>query len=265
MLLSFVTLLLAAAGSTLAQDDPDAVIKFDIVHNTTTIIGTWSSGSKGVVTGAGFANPAAYSFEYPKTTGISYSFSEDGYFEEAQYRFQSNATDPRCVSGIVRFQHGKYQLLNNGSIVMEPIPEDGRIQIQAKCPTDGISNAIYQFNTTVFMRHWRIFTDLVDGPKLHLFQFDGAPLAPMFLVQKEPLMLPKLSLVQQAINASIEQQTKDQGKGKSKREYVELVENFFGKRSAAGKSASVPLLTTTVQVTGLTLTALMSIGGFLLL
>jgi hypothetical protein len=261
MLLSFVTLLLAAAGSTLAQDDPDTVIRFDAIHNFTSIDGTWSSGSKGVVTGPGFANPVSYSFEYPKTTGISYSFSTDGYFEEAQYRFNSNATDPRCVVGIVRFQHGKYSLFNNGSIMMYPIEEDGRIQVQNKCPSDGVSNAIYQFNTTVYMRSWRIFNDPKDGPKLHLFQFDGAPLAPMFLVQKDPIMLPKLSLVQQAINQSIADQTKAQGKGK--REYVEKLENFFGKRS--GSVSSVPTLTTAAKATGVALTALLSLGCVVLL
>jgi hypothetical protein len=261
MRLSFVTLLLAAAGSTLAQDDPDAVIRFDLQHNATTLYGTWSSGSKGVVTGPGFANPVEYSFQYPKTTGISYSFSADGFFEEAQYRFKGNGTDPRCVVGLVRFQHGKYTLFNNGSIVMYPFEEDGRIQVQDKCPSDGISNAIYQFNTTVLMRSWRIFMDPIDGPKLHLFQFDGAPLAPMFLVQKEPIMLPTLSLVQQAINKSIEEQTKAQGKGK--REYVEMVENFFAKRSSGVKS--VPEMTTLAKTTGLALTALLSIGCVLLL
>lgn len=29
-------------------------------------------------------------FHYPNTTGIAYSFTDDGYFEEAQYRFLAN-------------------------------------------------------------------------------------------------------------------------------------------------------------------------------
>jgi len=131
--------------------------------------------------------------------------------------------------------------------------------VQTTCPSDGISNAIYQFNVTVMMKRWRIFLDAVDGPKLHLQQFDDAPLAPMFLVSKEPIMSPKLNLVQQAINASVEAQTKANG-GKTKRE---MVENFFGKRSSAVKS--VPQVSTTVKMTGAALTALMSLGCVLLL
>ena len=39
-----------------------------------------------------FADPMnnAAPFHYPNTTGIAYSFTDDGYFEEAQYRFLSN-------------------------------------------------------------------------------------------------------------------------------------------------------------------------------
>jgi len=78
--------------SVLGQDDTQGPIKYDVAHNVTTIYGTWSSGSKNVVTGSvccmpatpslfiepvhfpkGFANPANMTFIYPKTTGISYS------------------------------------------------------------------------------------------------------------------------------------------------------------------------------------------------
>lgn len=33
-------------------------------------------------------------FNYPANTGISFSFTDDGYFEEAQYRFNSNGSSP---------------------------------------------------------------------------------------------------------------------------------------------------------------------------
>lgn len=43
----FLALVLAAAPAVLAQD-----IVYDSIHNATTIVGTWSSGSQAVVTGS---------------------------------------------------------------------------------------------------------------------------------------------------------------------------------------------------------------------
>ena len=65
-------------------------ILYDVTHNATSLVGTWSSGSKAVSTGPvsaiiqnhrnipthasqGFANPTNMSFTYPSVTGISYS------------------------------------------------------------------------------------------------------------------------------------------------------------------------------------------------
>lgn len=80
---------LAAIPTALAQDVP---IEYNSAHNVTPIVGTWSSGSKQVVTGAvstflpflhhkarrahrsqGFASPANMSFTYPPVTGVSYA------------------------------------------------------------------------------------------------------------------------------------------------------------------------------------------------
>jgi len=167
----------------LAQDGPLA--------NLSTLTGTWSSGSKGVVTGPGFANPANLSFIYAKTTGISYSFTDDGFWEGARYRFTGNGTQPNCITGTIIWSHGKYDLLQNGSIVLNSFG-DGYQQIQDTCAA--VSNFITDFNQTEIMQHWQIFIDSIDGPKLHLYQFDGAPLAPQFLVSATPNMLPTRSL-----------------------------------------------------------------------
>lgn len=55
-----------------------------------------------------FADPMnnAAPFHYPNTTGIAYSFTDDGYFEEAQYRFLGNCTprDPAPPCRADRFQ-----------------------------------------------------------------------------------------------------------------------------------------------------------------
>jgi len=65
---------------------------------------------------------------------------------------------------------------------------DGFQQIQDPCAA--VSNFIETYNDTELYVNWRIFTDPVDGYKLHLFQYDGAPVAPQFQVSTTPNMLP---------------------------------------------------------------------------
>ncbi|KDN35324.1 hypothetical protein RSAG8_11658, partial [Rhizoctonia solani AG-8 WAC10335] len=147
----------------LAQD-----VRLDATHNVTSIQGTWSSGSQHVQTGANFANPLNSSFNYPSTAGISYSFTDDGYWEQALYRFESNATQPNCIKGIVIFQHGTFVFNSNGSLSLTPFGQDGRIQVQDPCAA--VSNIITLYNQTEYMVQWRIFQDATYGPKLHLFR-----------------------------------------------------------------------------------------------
>ena len=83
-LASIIAVALAAIPSALAQTD------FTAAHNVTPISGTWSSGSRKVVTGSvsatqesrcrqeahclkGFANPANMTFTYPSVTGVSFA------------------------------------------------------------------------------------------------------------------------------------------------------------------------------------------------
>jgi len=179
-----ISLVLAATAivPVLAQD-----IVYDAIHNATTLTGTWSTGSMAVVTGSGFANPANQSFFYPKTTGVSYSFTPDGYYEIARYRFNSNGSQPTCITGVIGWVHGTYALNGNGSIIMTPFG-DGYQQIQDPCAA--VSNFIENYNETELYQSWRIFTDPVAGFKLHMFQFDGSPVAPQFQVSASPNMLP---------------------------------------------------------------------------
>lgn len=67
---------------------------------------------------------------------------------------------------------------------------DGYQQIQDPCAAVS-ENFIetYQITQELY-QNWQIFIDPTQGPKLHLFQFDGAPLAPMFQVSTTPIMLP---------------------------------------------------------------------------
>ncbi|KAF8194215.1 chaperone for protein-folding within the ER, fungal-domain-containing protein [Pholiota molesta] len=180
---SLITVVLASlASTTLAQD-----IVYDSIHNATVIYGTWSSGSKAVLTGSGFANPVNMSFNYPANTGVSYSFSQDGFYEISRYRFNSNGSDPTCITGVIGWVHGSYTLNPNGSISMIPMG-DGFQQIQDPCAA--ISNFIEVYNQTEYYQSWRIFQDPNQGYKLHLFQFDGSPVAPQFQISTTPKMLP---------------------------------------------------------------------------
>ncbi|KAJ6526918.1 chaperone for protein-folding within the ER, fungal-domain-containing protein [Mycena vulgaris] len=182
---NYLLALVLAVSTVLAQDP------FGADHNTTSIVGTWSSGTQHVVPGAGFANPAQESFTYPKATGVGYSFSDDGWYELARYRFVANGSHPDCIIGTVIWAHGTYELLANGSIVLTPLG-DGYQQVQSPC-TDN-SNFVQDYNITELFVAWRIFTDVTFGPKLHLFQYDATPVAPLFRLSPEPNMLPKQKL-----------------------------------------------------------------------
>jgi hypothetical protein len=162
-------------------------IVLDSIHNATSIAGTWSSGSKAVLTGAGFANPAKQTFNYPPTTGVSYSFTDTGFYEISRYRFIGNGSQPTCITGVILWVHGTYTFNPNGSLTMTPFG-DGFQQVQDPCAA--VSNFIQTYNDTELFQSWRIFVDPVDGYKLHLFQFDGSPVAPQFQVSTTPNMLP---------------------------------------------------------------------------
>ncbi|KAM6494254.1 Chaperone for protein-folding within the ER, fungal domain containing protein [Amanita muscaria] len=203
-------------------------------HNTTSLTGTWSSGSKAVLTGSGFANPVKQTFNYPPTTGISFSFTDDFFYEIARYRFNSNGSEPTCITGVMNWVHGTYILQPNGSITMTPTGSDGYQQIQDPC--GAISNFIEPYNDTELYQQWRIYTDPQQGFKLHLFQFDGSPLAPQFLVSPTPNMLP---------TGLIRNTTSNKGKAVLKRELT-------ARSSAAGQHL-------TVGVMGLVLLSLTSV------
>jgi hypothetical protein len=88
----------------------------------------------------------------------------------------------------VNWVHGKYTLQPNGSITMIPFSGDGFQQIQDPCAA--VSNFVEIYNDTELYQSWRIYQDPTQGYKLHLFQFDNSPLAPMFQLSTTPNMLP---------------------------------------------------------------------------
>jgi len=167
------------------------------VQTPSSLIGTWSSGSGKVVTGSGFANPSNTSFIYPNCSGISYSFAEanaagETWYEIARYRFTSNGSQPTCITAVMNWVHGTYAIQSNGSIVLTP-NGDGYQQIQDPCAA--VSNFIQDYNDTELIpNYWYAYTDPTLGSALQLYNFDGTPLAPVYVASTTPNMLPTQSL-----------------------------------------------------------------------
>jgi hypothetical protein len=77
--------------------------------------------------------------------------TDTGFFEEAQYRYTANASNPSCIQATIFWQHGKFGLNDNGSITLYPFSSDGRIQVQDPCAAT--TNIITYYNQQV---SWRV-------------------------------------------------------------------------------------------------------------
>ncbi|WWC94733.1 hypothetical protein V866_001581 [Kwoniella sp. B9012] len=206
---------------TLAQGDLSAA------NNLTDLEGTWSSNSA-VSTGGTFCSPAEMKFDYPNNTGMAYSFTNDGFFEEAQYRYNSNATNPACIQAVLIWQHGTYTLENDGSITLHPFSADGRVQVQDPCAAT--TNIITYYDETTTFTDWGIIVDPDTGNyQLRLNRYDGAKLPYMNLIAKPPNMLPTQTLT--GVNASGQTNTR-------KRSLTSSPLDIF-KRSSASNRASI--------------------------
>ncbi|ORX98126.1 chaperone for protein-folding within the ER, fungal-domain-containing protein [Clohesyomyces aquaticus] len=181
MIPSIFSAVLLSAGLSAAQTLP------------TDLIGTWSSKSNSTLTGPGFYDPVNEKFTEPKHTGISYSFSEDGHYEEAYYRAIANPTNPKCPRGIIQWQHGSFVKNDNGSLSLTPIAVDGRQLYSDPCLYE---NAVYtRYNTTELFKQYEVITDPYHNiPRLNLYKFDGEPLMPLYLAFSPPQMLPTTTL-----------------------------------------------------------------------
>lgn len=190
-------------------------------NNVTDLEGTWSSNAA-VSTGGDFCTPAEMTFTYPNNTGIAYSFTNTGYFEEAQYRYTANASNPSCIQATIFWQHGKFGLNDNGSITLYPFGTDGRIQVQDPCAA--VTNIITYYDQQTLYADWGIVIDQQTGNYvLNVNRFDGAKMPPMYLTAKPPNMLPTQILT--GVNAS------GQTQGGRKRSTMSI--NPFRRSSAA--------------------------------
>ncbi|KAF7627888.1 protein rot1 [Aspergillus flavus] len=157
------------------------------------LVGTWSTKSRKVVTGPDFYDPINDKFLEPNLTGISYSFTEDGHYEEAYYRAVANPVNPSCPKGIMQWQHGKFVLNSDGSLELTPIASDGRQLVSDPCSS---SLATYtRYNQTETFNSFQVSKDPYHGiQRLDLKRFDDSPMHPMYLVYQPPQMLPTTTL-----------------------------------------------------------------------
>jgi len=157
------------------------------------LVGTWSTKSGKVLTGPGFYNPVNDSFIEPSLTGISYSFTADGFYEEAYYRAASNPTEPQCPQAIMQFQHGTVVQNADNSLSFTPFAVDGRQLQSDPCSSD--TSTYTRYNQSETMSKWQVYTDpYTKLTRLDLYKFDGSPMNPMFLAYSPPMMLPTITL-----------------------------------------------------------------------
>ncbi|KAJ8102991.1 chaperone for protein-folding within the ER, fungal-domain-containing protein [Lipomyces tetrasporus] len=161
--------------------------------NDTALTGTWTTKSNTVVTGPGFYDPIDELLYEPSLPGLSMSFTDDGYYEEAFYYVISEPANPTCPTALLQFQHGTYEIASNGSILLKPFAVDGRQLLSDPCTSD---ESVYsRYSQFEIYSEWDITRDDYRGQyKLQLYKFDGYPMNPMYLVYRPPLMLPTITM-----------------------------------------------------------------------
>lgn len=111
----------------------------------------------------------------------------------------------------MQWQHGSFEKLGNGSLVLTPIKVDGRQLYSDPCQ---YKNAVYtRYNTTEMFKvcHLQLFAhnrkltsnqsyEYVASdayhkiPRITLYKADGAPMMPLYLAMSKPEMLPTTTL-----------------------------------------------------------------------
>ncbi|KAI5292384.1 Reversal of tor2 lethality [Ascosphaera acerosa] len=158
------------------------------------LVGTWASKSGRVRTGAGFYDHEADEFIEPALPGISYAFGQDGWFEEALYRVVANPIRPDCPKAVLQWQHGRWSVLPNGSLVLEPVKVDGRQQVADPC-FDATRSYYSRYNLSETFRSYEVVMDRYHAkPRLNLISYDGTPVNPLWWVSGEAAMLPTTTL-----------------------------------------------------------------------
>ncbi|CDO95628.1 unnamed protein product [Kluyveromyces dobzhanskii CBS 2104] len=161
---------------------------------STDLEGTWTSKSNQVFTGSGFYDPVEELLIEPALPGISYSFTSDGYFEEALYQVSGNPQDPTCPVAVLIYQHGTYEVDDDGQLVLTPFAVDGRQLLSEPCVDKGVST-YSRYSQTEKFKSYLVQLDTYYGKQsLQLYKSDGSPAQPLFLAYKPPMMLPTITL-----------------------------------------------------------------------
>lgn len=163
--------------------------------NMAELEGTWSSKSNTVFTGPGFYDPVDELLIEPALPGISYSFTSDGHYEEALYRVTSNPQNHSCPIASITYQHGTYEILTNGSVVLTPIAVDGRQLLSDPCGYSEENAQYVRYVQSTWFKTYQVSVNSYNGrDMLQIYQFDGSPMQPLYLAYKPPMMLPTSAL-----------------------------------------------------------------------
>ncbi|KAN0061993.1 Reversal of tor2 lethality [Thecaphora frezii] len=179
---------LALLPITLAQTTEYGI---GVPNNVTSLAGTWCTGACHVLTGLQFYNPISETFTYPLSAGQSYSFTDDGFWEQALYMYNTNPSKPQCVSAQLIWQHGTYTLNSNNTLTLNTFKGDGRQQISDYCAE--VSNVVQYYDQKEDMNGFEIHLDTHYGTPayyLKMYEFDGTPKPIMWQVYNPPQMLP---------------------------------------------------------------------------
>ncbi|CDK29615.1 unnamed protein product [Kuraishia capsulata CBS 1993] len=158
------------------------------------LVGTWSSKSNSVFTGPDFYDPVDELLIEPALPGLSYSFTEDGHFEEATYQITPNPQNHSCPVAALIYQHGTYEELKNGTLILTPFEVDGRQLLSEPCSDNGVST-YSRYHQIEKFRSYALSVDSYHGRyKLQLYESDGSAMQPLYLAYRPPLMLPTQTL-----------------------------------------------------------------------
>ncbi|KAI6805309.1 hypothetical protein KC367_g8000 [Hortaea werneckii] len=190
------------------------------------IVGTWSTKSNKTTTGPAFYDPLNEELIEPERTGISYSFTADGWYENAYYRAIPNPRDPKCPSAIMQWQHGNWVMNTTGSLQLTPIAVDGRQLMSSPCDYD---DGVYtRYNQSETFERYSVYIDPYHNVlRLDLYQFDGSPMQPMYIRYQPPQMLPTSTLNPTSATASATGSSSNNDNKLRKRSERGLDENPF--------------------------------------
>lgn len=199
--------------------------------------GTWSSKSMMVMTGPDFYDPVDELFIEPALPGISFSFTKDGYFEQAEYQITPDPRNNSCSTAALTFQHGRYNI-SNGKMTMTPFEDDGRQLVSEPCKQNYSQYVFYEQEIT--LKEFFVAVDLYYGRyRLNLYEFDGTPRPPLYLVYRPPQMLPTSTL-----NPGVKEEVKEHNSS-SKREVMppvrERIRRSLINRSRTSAQREVPI------------------------